>query len=157
MRNYWNTLNERERWMLIIAGLCLSIYLFYSFIYAPLKNSLAAKSAQLVEKKDTLIWMQQAKAAKHSVATRKNLNNRQLLTLLSDQLKTGHLQKYAHQMEQTSAGDVQLSFNEVPFQTLLTWLENLSKTYVISVKQLNAERTETRGVVKLTLVVSASH
>ncbi|QBR83672.1 type II secretion system protein M [Legionella israelensis] len=155
MKNYWSGLNERERWMVGIAGICLIVYLFYLLIYAPLKNSVIEKSTQLVEKKDTVVWMQQAKKRKHSTITRKTISNSQLLTLLSDRLKADNLQKYNHQIEQTGAGDIQLSFNEVPFKALLQWLEDLNKNYAMTIKQLNAERSETTGMVKLTLVISA--
>ena len=68
MKSYLNTLNEREKWMLIGGVLCLFIYVYYLFLYAPLSNKVTQKATQLVEKTNTLAWMQKAKQQGHAAS-----------------------------------------------------------------------------------------
>lgn len=55
MINYWNNLNERERWMVGIATVCVIFYLFYLFIYSPLTTAVATKFQQLQEKRNACL------------------------------------------------------------------------------------------------------
>ncbi len=156
MKNYWTQLNNRERWMVALAVIVAVVYLNYILIFSPLKNAVDNKTKQLIEKVDTLKWMKKTKLQHHAVGNKKTLNNSQLLTLLADRLKEDELKRFPYQIQQTANGDIQLSFNEVPFNRLITWLRELNKQYAMSIRQLNAERRDTSGMVKLYLIISAS-
>lgn len=154
MINYWNNLNERERWMVGIATVCVIFYLFYLFIYSPLTTAVATKFQQLQEKKETLAWMQQVRNRPTTQKTPQTITSSKLLALIGNQLNTGELRRFTYQLQQTGQGEIQLSFDQVPFSPFLSWLWKLSNDYALNLKQFNAERTETSGVVKLTLIVA---
>ncbi|WP_083852274.1 type II secretion system protein GspM [Legionella tunisiensis] len=69
----------------------------------------------------------------------------------------GHrlLTVFPYQLQQTGAGDIQLSYELVPFNHFLSWLWTLNNNYAIVLKQFSAERTPTAGVVKLQIVITA--
>jgi general secretion pathway protein M len=150
----WQNLNERERWMAIAAALALSLYLFYAVLYSPISENLTINSEQLLEKVTTLQWM---KTVKPNLAgkSKKTITNSQLLTLLAMELKTTNTLKYPYQLQQTGSGEIQLSFEQVPFQNVIIWLAKLKEDYAITIKQFNAERTPTSGLTKLLVVISA--
>ncbi len=60
MKAYWYNLNEREKWMVAIAAICVFFYVYYLLLYAPLSTRVATKNKQLYEKTSTLKWMEQA-------------------------------------------------------------------------------------------------
>lgn len=149
MMNLLKDLNERER-RLLIAGLIVIIsYLFYLLIYAPLNSAITERSAQLIEKKLSLTWM---KSLEQNPDTRKNpisINTTKMLAVMGNQLSSGKLSPFEYELQQTPAGDVQLSFEAIPFVNFLTWYWQFSHQYLINIKELTAERSEISGIVKL--------
>ncbi len=152
--NYWHNLNERERLMAVIGSACALIYLFYLLVYSPLVTAAHSKSKQLAEKQETLAWMQQVRQPKRQKTTQV-ITNSKLLALIGNQLSTNTLQKFTYQLQQTGAGDIQLSYDQVPYNQFLSWLWSLSNDYAIALKQFSAEHTKTPGVVKLMIVLTA--
>ena len=155
MKSYLNSLNEREKWMVIGAVLCLILYGYYLLLYHPLSNQTAQKSKQLTEKKSTLQWMQTVKQQKPTTQIKENINNSQLLTVLATQLKSDPTLKFPYQLQQTGSGDVQLTFDAVPFNQFINWLEKINKRYAITIKQFEANSIKTVGVSRLMIVISA--
>lgn len=154
--NYWNNLNERERWMAGAGLLILFLYLFYLLAYSPLANMVNTKSNQLAEKQETLIWMEQVR---HKPKDRKPIQlitNTKLLALIGNQLSNNSLKPFAYQLQQRGSGDIQLSFERVPYNLFLSWLWTLGNDYSITLKQFTVEHSNTPGVVKLLLIITAN-
>lgn len=153
--NYWNNLNERERWLASIGSVITLIYLFYLLIYSPLSSSVSDKSKQLIEKQQTLSWMQQVRQLPVNQKTQGSISNTKLLAVIGNQLNEKTFQAYPYQLQQTGPGDIQLSFDRVPYKQFLLWLWALNNDYAITLKQFTAERSQTAGVVKLLIVITA--
>ncbi len=156
MKTYLNTLNDREKWMIIVAGVSLFIYGYYLLLYAPLSNQVNQKSTQLIEKTETLEWMKQVRMQKRSTKRKESVDNSQLLTILASQLKNNKTLKFPYQLQQTSSGDVQLTFDAVPFQNFIQWLAKINEVYSINIKQFDVEKTSTPGVTRLMIILSTS-
>lgn len=156
MKTYLSTLNEREKWMLIGAVLCLILYCYYLFLYTPLSHQVTQKSTQLVEKIATLDWMKKIRQKNHKSKTKETVDNSQLLTILATQLKEDSTLKFPYQLQQTGSGDIQLTFDAVAFNLFIAWLEKINERYAVSLKQFNAERTPTPGVVHVMVLLSAA-
>ncbi|HAT1773038.1 TPA: GspM family type II secretion system protein LspM [Legionella pneumophila] len=154
MKTYLNTLNDREKWMVIIAGISLLIYGYYLLLYAPLSNQVNQKSTQLIEKTETLEWMKQVRMQKRSAKRKESVDNSQLLTILASQLKNNKTLKFPYQLQQTGSGDIQLTFDAVPFQNFIQWLAKINELYSINIKQFDVERTSTPGVTRLMIILS---
>lgn len=84
------------------------------------------------------------------------VDNSQLLTILATQLKEHTLQKFPYQLQQTGTGDVQLTFESVPFNLFVTWLTKINERYALTIKQFNAEKTPTAGVAHVMILMSAT-
>lgn len=148
MKIDWDNISERERWMLIGCGVFLIIYLLYMLVYSPIQSGLAEKENQIQSKHHLLQWMRDAKAQYQMVSQIKPLNASQMLTVLTAQLKQTSFKQFPYQLQQTNAGDIQLSFDEVPYNAWISWLWKMHERYAIDLKQLNIERTSVPGVVK---------
>ena len=154
MKAYWSQLNERERWMVGLGAVFSFIYLFYMIIYAPLGRAVHNQSQQLLEKQETLVWMQQVRQQYKAKTAPQTLTSSKLLTVLAEQLNKTSFKSFPYQLQQTGASDIQLSFDKVPYQALMSWIWSLNEKYTLSIKQLNVERTDVPGVVKLMIVIS---
>lgn len=155
MKQYLSNLNERERWMVIAAALCVFIYCYYLLIYSPLSNKVSQKSVQLTEKIETLAWMQKVKQQAHPKKTKQTVDNSQLLTLFATQLKENSPLKFPYQLQQTGSGEIQLTFDAVPFSLFMSWLAKINDRYSITIKQFDVQQSETPGITKLMIIISS--
>lgn len=155
MKLYWDNLTYRERTLVVTGIGCLLLYLFYSFLYSPITTAVKQRTQQFQEKQKTLRWMQQvrpyANAENHSQPT----STTKLFALVSSQLNKSTFQQFAYQLQQTEAGALQLTYENVPLNLFLSWLWQLHHNHSILIKQFTVMRTQTAGVVKLTVVIAA--
>lgn len=150
IRTLWFNLSDRDRYMLCIGGVMVLVYLFYLVLYLPLVNAVEWRSQQWTEKKETLSWMQtQAKAPKPT-----QQREGPLLSIFSDHLKETSFSQFPYQLQQAGENTIQLTFEHVPYVDAMSWLQKLNKQYRMTVTELTVERTQTPGVVKLSMVVT---
>ncbi len=157
MKQYWQQLNERERLTLIIGGFFTLAYLMYALVIAPMHNSITEKTQQRQIKAESLAWMTQAssKISQHNTK-QQSISNNELLTVIDDELANSDIHRFSYQLQQTSSGDIELSFDQVAFTPFITWLWQFNNKYVFTIKELNSNKTNTSGVVKLNIVISAA-
>jgi len=151
---FWHQLNNRERYLLIFGVGCLALYLAYT-MYTSLAEAVVVNTQSLAEKKETLAWIKQAE--KQFSFKQKNLATRgkvKGLAVLSEKLKTASFHAFAYQLQQLSEDELQLSFEKVPYNGFLTWFSSMSQTYNITIKELQVDRTDVQGLVKLTVILS---
>lgn len=156
MKSYWQNLNERDRWALGAGVVIVSVYLLYLLVISPIITVLEQKSLQHVDKKQTLAWMTQVRGQQTAITRQKSLSNSQLLSLLATRLKNPEFRPFPYQLQQIGSGDIQLSFDAVPFIPFVKWLKQLNQSYAFSIKQFNAQRIDTVGLAKINLIISAS-
>lgn len=151
---YWNNLNERERWVLGSGVISCIFYLFYLVAYSPLTTAVHNKSQQLIEKQETLRWMQQVRLDYKVKKNPQLLTSSKLLTVLADEMNATSFKRFTYQLQQTGVSDIQLVFDQVPYNPFIAWLWSFSEKYTISIKQLMIERTDTPGIVKIMMVIA---
>lgn len=156
MINYWTNLSERDRLVAIIAATCLFIFLFYQYIYSPIVGLSMSKTEELNEKSSTLAWIQETKQKTQNLGNGKPISNGRLLGIIATELNKKPFSTFPHQIQQTSQGNIQITFDTVPIKAFLLWLWALENTYVITIKQLDVSRTPTAGVVKMMVVIDAN-
>lgn len=155
LRAYWTNLNERERLILGLGIIFCTFYLFYLLIYSPLTTAVRSRSQQLLEKQETLVWMQQVRHQQKNKKSPEVLTSSKLLAVMAAQLNSTSFKQFPYQLQQTGVSDIQLVFDRVPYNAFIGWLWSMSEKYTVSIKQLSIERTDTPGVVKLSLVIAA--
>lgn len=153
MMSYWTNLNERERWLVGTGSICTIIYLFYLLVYSPLVTMTSQKSKLLQEKKETLVWMQQILQKPMNKVQKETINSNRLLGIIATELNERPFSSFPHEIQQTAQGDIQLTFDTVPYTPFLSWLWTLGNKYTVSLKQFSAERTKTSGEVKIMLII----
>ncbi|RAP36935.1 MULTISPECIES: type II secretion system protein GspM [Legionella] len=155
MMNFWQNLSERDRLTLSIGLVFTVAYLFYLLIYSPLNTAVVSKTNQLEDKQKTLVWMKQINQRPRNSKEPEMINNGRLLSIISTQLSNTPFKTFAYQLQQTGPGDIQISYDKVPYTQFLQWLWQLNTDYAVILKQLSIDKTETAGVVKLTITLSA--
>jgi general secretion pathway protein M len=113
------------------------------------------KSLQLKEKIATLEWMNTVRVKKNNPLEKQKIDNSQLLTLFATQLKDNSTLNAPYELQQTAAGDIELTFESVDFNLFITWLEKINSQYTINIKQFNAEHTSTAGLTHIMILINA--
>lgn len=156
MMNKWHTLREREQSSLIAAGVLLVLYVLYFFIVSPLLTAVDTTQKQILEKKETLTWMQKINHLHHSAKAPKPLTNGQLLSLIAKQLGTPRYQGFPYQLQQSSGNDILLVIEKIPYALIMQWLYTLTQEYTVNLKQLTVDKTLTSGLVKFQITLTAT-
>lgn len=151
IQSWWSNLSVRDRYVLCVGGVICLFYLSYLLIFGPLLRAVVFKSKQLIEKKETLVWMRSQVNVKPS----QKRTEGNLLSVFSSHLKQTSFAQFPYKLQQAGEENIQLSFDEVPNAEFLTWLKNLNEHYTMTISELSAVRTRTSGVVKLHVVVTS--
>jgi len=149
----WNQLNDRERYLLLWGGACLALYVAYA-TYAALAQAVTENTQSVTEKKETLAWIKQAQTHVSSQQTGLALDKAKGLTVFSQQLKATSFHAVSYQLQQLNEDELQLSFEKVPYKAFLTWLSSMSIKYKITIKELQVDRTDTQGMVKIESIIT---
>lgn len=152
MKNYWHNLNSREQYMLIGAGIICLLYISYAWLFSPIMAAANEQKRLFLDKQATLQWMQHQPLPKKSLA--KHLSANQLLAVLATQLNTSNMQRFPYHLQQTGTGDIQLSFDAVPYNQLMHWLWTMHEQYALSVKQMDIARGKVAGIVKWSVIIT---
>ena len=150
--NYWDKYSQREQYIIIAAGIFLSIIFIYNFIYAPIKTNYSSKSAQIIEKQDSLIFMQQVMPF-FKQDTAKFIHPTELMALIQQELTGNEFHAFKSTINQVNLSDVEINFSQVPFNLFLKWLWDLNQRYQFQIKNLDASNLETAGICQLRVVI----
>ena len=152
MKAQWQQFNEREQIAVVGAALCLIFYLFYALLFSPLTTAVANARKQWQEKNNTLIWMRHAQQNYSQAKSPQKIAAGNLLSLLTQVLKQASFHRFPYQMAQTASGEIQLSFDEVPYNAFMEWLKDQSTRYTLTIKNLDVSKTTVSGVVKVSVI-----
>jgi len=154
MKEFWSNLNERERIILSVGVIFCFFYLLYLLVFSPLNHAIDNKYQILSEKKSDLLWMEKVRKLQLTKSTKDLLTSSKLLTVLTEELNAIYFSNHPYSLKQIGADEIQLNYDEVPYNVFIKWLWTFNKKYSFVIKQLNIERTNTPGVVKLSLIIT---
>jgi len=147
MKQWWQQLNSREQQLVTAMGTVFCIFLLYSFIWQPLNEGLDKSIKKLARQQALLTWVN-AKTERYQQMNASGRANRGSLssivnrTASDDQITVTRIQPQGDDL-------VQVWIDEVAFQHLLTWLEQLSVNEGLQVKGIDLSGAEQPGVVSV--------
>ncbi len=148
IKTFWLKKNNRERLMLAACAVICCVYLFYAWFYSPITDAVENNLKQFTEKKATLAWMQQMQLQYKGMKKSQTVSSVKFLTLLAADIKHSTFSQFSYQLQQTGANNIQLSFDQVPFNAFIAWLYKLNEQYFFSIDQLKIEQSNISGLVK---------
>ena len=148
VKKYWFDLEQRERWILALGALIVSLILFYAIIWQPWHKAISEMSDRLPKLRTDLQWMrQQSEIVKNGGVIKAQSNikgsNESLLSILE---KTARANKLDKSIQQITPGqnsrEVRVVLEDASFNKWVGWIDLLYKDYLITVKQVTAERDD---------------
>lgn len=159
MKDWWETLQSRERYMVLVAAALVSIAILYLAIWSPIASSRDSKQKRVEAKRDTVVWMNQKKQeVGHLKRINPNMFNRSndsrsLLAIVDTGAKQMGIRPAITRIEPKGDDKVQLTMEDIAFDYLIVLLGELERRNNIAVADASFNRSEQVGKItgKVTL------
>lgn len=148
MKERWLQLDLREQRLVIAMAAVVLFFILYSAVWAPLHNGIETAFKKNVRQQKLFTLVQEGTARyKSAVGTSQSNNRNSSLSSLVN--TTASRNQISISRMQPQGDDLQVWIEEVSFNNLLTWLEQLSVKEGISVKAIDITHAQQAGVVKV--------
>ena len=148
LRNYWKSLEKRERLVLIWGALIVAVIVLYTFVWQPWRTALSFMEQSVRQMRVDSVWMhQQAEMLKNGNGITTNQpargGNQSLLSIIQQTARQANIDKSIQQMVPGQEGEeVRVMLENVDFNRWVGWIDNLYKNYAVDIIQLNAEKED---------------
>ena len=157
IREGWMSLTDRDRRIVLIGAVIAALLFFYVALLSPFFSSLAAARASVAHRTRLVQWMQNAnqriQSLRESGVVAGDIGNESLLAFVDHSLHENQLDTFVTHVKQTEDNHVAVSFNAVPFDTLIRWLTMVWKKYTLEVSGITIKSTDKIGMVQAEVVL----
>lgn len=160
MKQYWANLQPRERHTLLGGGVSLILILLYALVLDPFQQELARLHKSVEEQSAELAWMRQAAAEVKRLQGSSPVSGRvagqSLMSLVDASARSTGLSGAIKQIKPEGQG-VKVRLEEVVFDDMLRWFEQLGNKQGVSVSSLVMERLSQPGRVNASVVLGGEN
>lgn len=149
IKKWWGQLQARERLVLSVGSVVVSLILAYLFILEPWQTAMQHMSRVVPIKRSELAWMREQAEVMGAVNTSAQTNtnfigrDQSLMSVLQQTANQQGLQKSIKQITPRPENDsVSVLMEEVSFNGWVRWVTDLERRYGVNVVQLSAERDD---------------
>lgn len=158
MKEWWNALSLRDKRVLSLGLFILIVIMLYEVIWNPLltKNQLLRQQVQ--DNKKLIVWMRAA--GKQIQSLEKKPINQSIkhssLSILQEELKKSNLMGQISELKQAENNSVQLHFQAIYFDKLMSWLIKIyqEQGFVVSQIEVNSDSNVGRVSGQMVLKIS---
>lgn len=148
MKQWWQGLNGREQRLVIIMASIVMVFVFITAVWQPLNSNLA-KAQKNIEKQQKLsAWMQE-NLNTYKQLKRSGGSNAARGSLTSIMNNTAKRLNITIARMQPQGDDLQVWIDQVPFNDLLSLLEQLTTQQGLKVMAIDIALADTEGTVKV--------
>lgn len=157
MKEWWMNLALREKQMVGAGGIVIALFLIYEIIWAPFINKMDHIRKEIRNDQQLLVWMQASD--QHIQALERILkkdharSTASLLGIVQTQINNSNVGKGATQLKEADSDSVQVSFQSVSFDELVTWLNTLWQEQGLIVSQARVTPGNTPGIVSADIIL----
>ncbi len=157
MRAWFDSLEQRERLVLSSGAVLVVLIVAWFFIWTPLRSGAADLDDAVADKHQMLATLQRAQALGGSAPAGAVGAATQSLVLLVDQTHRAHGLTGTLSRNQPDGTDgIRVTFQAASFDSLVSWLVALQRSYGVAVESANFDGTRQAGLVSATLVLRRS-
>ena len=148
MLEKWQQLNEREQKLVLAMSVVIGIFLFYSLVWQPLNNNIAKTSDKIERQQQLLSWVE-SETTRYQQARQSGQLTNKGGSLSSVVNRSANQQGIVIDRMQPQGSDLQVWIEQVPFDQLMAWLDQLMNNNGVKVKAIDVTNTDTAGVVNV--------
>jgi len=147
MITWWQQLNLREKKLILVMAPLVVVFIIYSFVWQPINNNITKTEKKIARQQQLLSWVkentQRYKQAKLNGGTKT------IGSLSSIVNRTAGAHKITITRMQPQGDNIQVWIDEIAFNKLLQWLEQLSSNEGLYVSNIDLSDAEKPGVVRV--------
>jgi general secretion pathway protein M len=147
MRQWFDSLEPRERLILGIGAFASAIIVVWGLIWTPLHNGTAALRDAVDDKARLVVDLNRAADLAGGSSGLTRVRAAQSLVVLVDETARPLGLPQFTRTRPDGADAISVSFSETPFHTLLSWLIELEQTYGITVDSASFTEAREPGLV----------
>jgi general secretion pathway protein M len=138
MRNWFDSLEERERNFVMAGAVVVLLALLYVLGWAPLDNKHNSLKAEVANWQQSLVDLRPIRAATSDGSSGQSVvvrGSQQTPIIIVDQtLRSRGLDRYRRRSQPTAGDGIRVEFENVAFDELVLWLGDLSEHYAMDVQ-----------------------
>jgi len=154
-RAWYESLAERERRLVLVAGGFVAIALLWLLLVLPLHTITAKRAARVEKKTADLVWMRsmapQVAAARSSGST--TSSNESLVVLIDRTARQAGLGSSLRDQSPNGAHSLRLRLESASFDSLVAWLALLQQQHGVAVETANVDVGSAPGLVNASVTV----
>lgn len=153
LRQWFLSLEKRERWVLGGGGVILILFIIYIGVVSPYISHRHALAAQAQDQLSLLAWMRPAASRIQSLRGNQPaaLPGGSLLSAVNSTVASAGLGSALQQAQLSDDGSVRVQFSSVNFDSLVHWLAGLQRTYAVTASDVTVTRAAGPGQVDASL------
>lgn len=161
MREWWEGLGTRERFIVIAGSVILVPFVLWVLVWRPLIGNVIQLEQEVASQRENVVWMQNAAAELQQLRgsgaqAAAGLGGRSLLAVVDQSARSAGLGNGLKRIEPDTADAVRVRLEGVAFDALLQWLDLLSRQHGILASLVSVERESGPGQVNVRLTLNAS-
>jgi len=157
LTQWLNTLETRERHIVITGAISLLIILFYLIIWDPITSRQEQQQLTYDSQRQLYSWMKGASNEIHLLSSAGGSNisrfrNQSISSLADRSAITSGVKPFIEKIDQSKKG-VKVSIKSANFDQIITWLTDMENKYGIIASKVKVEKTKTQGAVDIKITL----
>jgi general secretion pathway protein M len=157
LRAWWAGLAEREQRILGAGGAVLALVLVYLAVWEPLARARTEREAALAQARALAVLIEtlaaEAQRGRPAGAAPVAGLNQSLLSVVDQSRKASAITKPPSRLQPDGDATVRVWLEDVPFDALVRWLNELQTRYGVRVDNADIERESSPGLVNARLTL----
>jgi len=147
MKAWWQQLNTREQRLVSVMSVLISIFILYGLIWQPLTENIEKTTLKLERQQALLTWV--TENTQRYQKAKRNAGANSGASLSSIVNRTSSANNITITRMQPQGDDLQVWIDEISFNQLLTWLEQLAISDGLQVKNIDLSSADQQGMVSV--------
>ena len=147
MKAWWQQLNIREQRLVSVMSVLMSIFILYGLIWQPLTENIEKTTLKLERQQALLTWV--TENTQRYQKAKRNAGANSGASLSSIVNRTSSANNITITRMQPQGDDLQVWIDEISFNQLLTWLEQLAISDGLQVKNIDLSSADQQGMVRV--------
>lgn len=160
LTQWLDTLEQRERYIVISGGISLLIILFYLIIWEPITSKHEQQQLQYDSQRQLHSWMKNARAEIQQLSSANGndisrFQNQSISSLADRSATTSGVKPFIEKIDQSKKG-VKVRLKSANFDRIVIWLADLENKYGIIATKVKVEKTKLEGAVDAQITLERS-
>ena len=152
LRDWYASLQQREQRVVAIGAIALGLIIVIGGILMPLQSAVSSAVKGTETRREDLAWMHVNAPEVRALGGQLPADTGEAPVVLVDRVgREAGLATALRGTQPNATGGVRVQLEGAPFDTMITWLDNLDRQYGLAIESITVDRTPTPGLVNASI------